>query len=118
MSAVNTTEPDTTSSGGGAGGGGLKTSTKVGIFVGVLCLFILLVSFYFIAKWKRKPRILTAEDVFRQQSFERWSKNVAGGRDRTGSLPTETIESPVTRSSTTSQSTMVQPGDSRGKALH
>ncbi|TDL19741.1 hypothetical protein BD410DRAFT_791899 [Rickenella mellea] len=106
---VNSTEPDTT------GGGAMKTSTKVGIFIGVACFCILLLSFHFVARWKRKPKPITIEDRFRQESFERWQKNVLGTESKGSPIPR--CESPVSRSSTMSHTTLAQHEASEGKGF-
>ncbi|KAL5501851.1 hypothetical protein ACEPAH_9112 [Sanghuangporus vaninii] len=65
--------------------GGLKTSTKVGIAIGLICFFTILISFWFIWRLRRKPRVTTEDDIFARETLARWEENVLHGRRASGS---------------------------------
>ncbi|KAL5524279.1 hypothetical protein ACEPAF_9419 [Sanghuangporus sanghuang] len=65
--------------------GGLKTSTKLGIAIGLICFFTILISFWFIWRLRRKPQVTTEDDIFAQETLTRWEENVLHGRRAPGS---------------------------------
>ncbi|KAL5519774.1 hypothetical protein ACEPAG_1434 [Sanghuangporus baumii] len=60
--------------------GGLKTSTKLGIVIGLICFFTILISFWFIWRLRKKPQATTEDDIFAQETLARWEENVLHGR--------------------------------------
>ncbi|KAL5482375.1 hypothetical protein ACEPAI_8969 [Sanghuangporus weigelae] len=65
--------------------GGLKTSTKVGIAIGLICFFTILISFWFIWRLRKKPQATTEDDIFAQETLARWEDNVLHGGQAPGS---------------------------------
>lgn len=104
--------------------GGLKTSTKVGIAIGLsesdsrffllvlletdllpqVCFVSILVSFWFIWRLRKKPQETTEDDIFAQETLARWEDNVLHGNRGSGSAKKADHERDHTRR--TSESTL------------
>ncbi|EJC98482.1 uncharacterized protein FOMMEDRAFT_23718 [Fomitiporia mediterranea MF3/22] len=57
--------------------GGMNGSTKIGIAIGLICFFTLLISFWYIANRRRSVRQPTADDTFNQETLSRWVDTAA-----------------------------------------
>ncbi|THH09841.1 hypothetical protein EW145_g1741 [Phellinidium pouzarii] len=93
--------------------GGLKESTKIGIALGLICFFALLLSFYAVANWRKKSTPPTLEEQQYNETLERWI-NKAPPRPEP---PAYTSGERRHRGSTSSCSTLTIPSEyvSRGR---
>ncbi|KAI5116885.1 hypothetical protein M0805_000401 [Coniferiporia weirii] len=86
------------------GDGGLKENTKIGIALGLICFFALLLSFYAVSNW-RKPRAPpTADDMRNKDTLERWMDNIT--RTHTTAARTHDRNGSTRRESTSTLSTL------------
>jgi len=70
--------------------GGMKTSTEVGIGIGLLCFLSLILGFYIVSKWRgRPPPPRTHADEQIAMTYQRWEENMAG---KTKSAPLEQLD--------------------------
>ncbi|TDL19735.1 hypothetical protein BD410DRAFT_791888 [Rickenella mellea] len=70
--------------------GPMQKSTKIGLFVGIVCFITIVLGFYMVSRSRRKPKPRTPQEEFNEQSLRRWRANMlrssANSKNITGSV--------------------------------